>query len=60
MTMTFDERLNCSKSYATEDSPHLICQIDGHICDGTIQDKCLWGKSFTEEMEFFSSRSKDL
>lgn len=48
-SLSIQERLNCPRSYADEQSHHLLCEIGG-ICDGTLYDFCTWDKSFSEMM----------
>lgn len=50
-------RLKCEHSYATEDSPHLLCDFDG-ACDGTLYDYCLFNKDMTEQMEMIAENEK--
>lgn len=38
--LSFNDRLKCRFSYATEDSCHLMCEIGDKICDGTIYSEC--------------------
>lgn len=52
--LSMKTRLECPRSYATEDSPDLLCEVGDVKCDGTLYDCCLWGKSFGEEMEMIS------
>lgn len=42
-------RLNCPRSYATDDNPDLLCEMDGK-CDGTLYECCLWDKSIEDQM----------
>lgn len=50
-------RLKCIHSYATEDNPHLLCDI-AKVCDGTLYDCCLWNMSMTEQMEIIAENER--
>ena len=39
--LSFQERLDCPRSYADADSKELLCEMGG-CCDGKLYDCCLW------------------
>ena len=45
--LTFQERLDCPRSYGNSYSKKLLCEMGGE-CDGTLYDCCLWDN---EELE---------
>lgn len=54
--LSMKKRIECPRSYATEDSPDLQCEM-GCKCDGTLYECCLWDKCYDEQMEMIQ---KDL
>lgn len=50
MSLSLQTRLNCARSYATEETPDLLCDIGDCKCDGTLYQECLWDRSITEQM----------
>ena len=56
--LSMKTRLECSRSYATDDSPDLLCEVDGK-CDGKLHECCLWDKSFGEQMEIISEERSE-
>lgn len=58
MNLTMQERLNCPRSYADEQSQHLLCEMGG-VCDGTLYDCCTWDKSFSEMMGIMARENID-
>lgn len=46
VNLTFQERLDCSHSYNSEDSMNLQCDYEFcKTCDGTLWEHCLWDMS---------------
>lgn len=39
--LSLEYRLKCPRSYATEDTPDLLCSFDGK-CDGGVYECCMW------------------
>lgn len=52
--LSFQDRLDCKRSYADESSEDLLCEM-GCRCDGTLYDCCLWDKSYFECMDILES-----
>lgn len=38
--LSFDMRLKCRYSYATDDNKNLMCEIADKVCDGTVYMEC--------------------
>ena len=51
--MTFQQRLDCPHSYATEENKNLMCDISETECDGKIYD-CLCDRPFSKQLEIVS------
>ena len=56
--LSMKTRLECSRSYATDDSPDLLCEVGGK-CDGKLYECCLWDKSFGDQMEIISEERSE-
>lgn len=52
MRLTLQERLDCPMSYATEETPHLMCGYMG-ACDGELYETCCWEN---EDLAFRAQR----
>ena len=50
-------RLDCPRSYATDDCPDLLCEMGG-VCDGELYECCLWDLSLTRQMEVIGMYEK--
>ena len=48
--LSLQKRLDCPHSYATDDSPDLLCEYGGK-CTGEVFDCCLAEMSMSEQME---------
>lgn len=57
--LSIDTRLNCKRSYATEETPHIMCEVDNRVCDGKLYECCLWGLSLGEEMALIAEAEKE-
>ena len=49
--LSMKTRLDCPRSYATEDSPDLLCEYGDVKCNGTLYDCCLWDRTYDEQMK---------
>lgn len=56
--LSMQQRLDCQRSYADEQSPHLLCSMGG-VCDGSVYDCCLWDMSQSEIMELMSQNENN-
>lgn len=46
--LSMQERLNCSRSYADDDTKDLMCEM-GCNCNGTLYECCLWENEGLED-----------
>lgn len=57
--LSMKTRLECPRSYATEDSPDLLCEYGDVICNGILYDCCLWDRTYDEQMYLVWEATKD-
>ena len=52
MSLSLKTRLNCARSYATEETSDLLCDAGNGTtkCNGTLRPECLCDISVTEQM----------
>ena len=58
MILSMKRRLDCPRSYATEDTPDLLCSMSGK-CDGKLYDCCLWDMPAGVQMEIYEKLEKE-
>ena len=58
MILSMKRRLDCPRSYATEDTPDLLCCMGGK-CDGELYDCCLWDMPADVQMEIYEKLEKE-
>ena len=61
--MLFSDRLKCPYSYGSEETPHLLCSIDGRPCSDTEKEHCGTGvnevyDTFDKQMDFLQKLQK--
>lgn len=55
--LSMKTRLECSHSYATDETTQLLCGYDG-VCDGELYECCLCDKSFADKMRLIEEDKK--
>lgn len=55
--LSLKTRLECTHSYATEESIHLLCDYDG-VCDGELYECCFYDKNYNETLELIAEDNK--
>ena len=52
--LSLNYRLNCPRSYATDDTPDLLCSVGDGKCDGSVYDCCMWDMDYGTVLEVMS------
>lgn len=55
--LSLKTRLECTHSFATEDSPDLHCDYDGK-CDGKLYECCLYDRDYADSMALVYENEK--
>lgn len=57
--LSLETRFNCPRSYATEETPDLMCEVGNMKCDGILYECCLWGLSYAEEVAMITEFERE-
>ena len=57
--LSLEYRLKCPRSYATEETPDLLCSAgNGEMkCDGSVYDCCMWDIDYGTVLEVMSDEN---
>jgi len=57
--LSLQDRLDCSHSYASEETPELQCDYSFcEKCDGTVWEHCLWDMKEEKKEEIYIREGK--